>query len=61
MLKFGDIHKQKTSHRKDVDQIMDIVASEFKILPDDVIKDKGESGDIAIYLTKKFTNIGNSN
>ncbi len=65
MVKFGVIQKQETSHRKDlhsayaVDHIIDIVASEFKILPDDVTKNNSESRNIAIYLTKKFTSIDN--
>ena len=65
MVKFGVIQKQETSHRKDlhsayaVDHIIDIVACDFKISPDDVTKKNGESRNIAIYLTKKFTSIGN--
>ena len=58
MVKFGVTQNQETSHRKDlhsayaVDHIIDIIASEFKILPDDVAKNKDESRKIAIYLTK---------
>ena len=64
-VKFGYIQNQETSHRRDlhtayaVDQIIDIVASEFKIMPKDVIKNRGEFRNIAIYLSKKFTSISN--
>ena len=62
---FELIDKTETSNRKElhsanaVDHIIGIVASNFKISPNDVTKSKREIRNIAVYLIKTFTSIDN--
>ena len=59
------IQKEETSHRKDLhgallsEQIIDAVASSFKVSPEEVFRDRGKYRNIAIHLLKKRTSITN--
>lgn len=58
-------HNDEVSQRREldaafgVDRILDSVASHFKVSPEDVLEDKKEKRNIAIYLIKKWTSMTN--
>ncbi len=64
-LKDGAFLKQEVSHRREldaafgVDCIIDTVAGHFKESTEDVLKDRGEKRNIAIYLIKKWASMPN--
>ena len=57
--------KEEVSHRRELDaafgveRIIDTVAEHFEAYPEDVLKDKREMRNIAIYFIKKWTSITN--
>ena len=57
--------KEEVSHRRELDaafgveRIIDAVAKHFEVSPEDVLKDKREMRNIAIYFIKKWTSITN--
>ncbi len=64
-LKDDVIQKKKTSHRRQLhvalapEQVIDTIASNFKVSPEQVLSDSGEYRNIAIHLMKKWTAITN--
>ena len=64
-LKGGVFLGQEVSHRREldaafgVDRITDTVAGHFKESTEDVLQDRGEKRNIAIYLIKKWTSMPN--
>ncbi len=64
-LKDGFTWKEEVSHRRELDaasgveRIIDAVADHFKVSPEDVLKDKRERRNIAVYLIKKWTSVTN--
>ena len=42
-----------------VERIIDAVADHFEVSPEDVLKDKREIRNIAVYLIKKWTSVTN--
>lgn len=57
--------KEEVSHRRELDaasgveRIIDAVADHFEVSPEDVLKDKREMRNIAVYLIKKWTSVTN--
>ena len=64
-LKDDVIQKEETSHRRQLhvalasEQVIDTIASNFKVSPEEVLSDSGEYRSIAIHLMKKWTSITN--